>query len=168
MTRIKRLPLLILVGLLPVSGMATPVLNMEFVDADRYTDANLRHASRHDCDYVCKELQSHLTKLSAQYLASGQTLSMEIQNIDLAGRFEPWRFNAQNVRYLREVAWPRMEVRYELTANGNVLASGEESVSDRHYLMQINPYSDNNDLRFERYMLDEWFRVRFADTGAAR
>ena len=32
---------------------------------------------------------------------------------------------------------------------------------DREYLMTVNPYIGHDELRFEKKMLDDWFRKRF-------
>ena len=61
-----------------------------------------------------------------------------------------------------------MKVRYALLENGAALASGEERITDLGYLMRINMATMPSDtLKYEKVMLSNWFRTRFAKFGAS-
>ncbi len=89
----------------------------------------------------------------------GQELTIEILDVDLAGELR-WR-HFGDVRILRPVTWPRIKLRYALTSDGLEVATGEELVSDRSYLMRPSTRRCHDALRFEKAMLDDWFRRRF-------
>lgn len=52
--------LFFVLGTFSTSGLATARLDVRFVDADRYTDASLRHYHDEDCQYVCDKLKAHM------------------------------------------------------------------------------------------------------------
>ena len=50
-------------------------------------------------------------------------------------------------------------LRYRVESLGKVLASGEARVDDKSYLDHFNRYSANESLRYEKRMLDDWFKT---------
>jgi hypothetical protein len=57
-------------------------------------------------------------------LRPGQDLKIEITDIDLAGREDPMRRGAMDVRIMDgRTDWPRMRLRYQLEQHGKVIAS---------------------------------------------
>lgn len=152
-----------------VAAMMSPVaanagIKVLFIEPERYTDAGLHS------EYGAKSrsatltgIQQHLERLGERYLKPGQDLTIEVIDIDLAGRFELWRINARDLRLMREVTWPRIEVRYTLEQNGVVVESGEEAVTDLNYLMRAGIAYSSDPLRYEKAMLEEWFRTRFVE-----
>ena len=95
-------------------------------------------------------------------MAEGQTLKIDVLDVDLAG--EPHHgARAHDVRVLRGRAdWPRIQLRYTLDAPDEVARSGEATIRDLAYLQHVAVgYSSDEPLRYERRMLDEWFRFQF-------
>jgi hypothetical protein len=89
-------------------------------------------------------------------------LKIEVTDVDLAGREDPMRRGAMEVRVMDgRTDWPRMRLRYQLEQNGKVIASGNAALSDMSYLQRINRYSSNDALRYEKKMIDEWFEDTF-------
>ena len=89
----------------------------------------------------------------------GDRLAIEVLDVDLAGevRFPP----RGEVRVLRGAAdWPRIRLRYTLDDASGRSAAAEETVSDPDYLR--NPLRSYSSLGYEKRMLEEWFRKRFA------
>lgn len=132
---------------------------VSFNAPERYTDAGHRVADR---DAVARALTRHLQRLGERHLAADQVLRIEVLDIDLAGRFEPWRPHAQDVRFLREVTWPRITLRYTLETGGHPAQAVEEKVIDQNYLTRIGVGRDSDSLYYEKQMLEDWFRARFA------
>ena len=65
---------------------------------------------------------------------------------------------------LRDVYPPRFTLHYRLVEGGRTLIEGQGTVVDPNYL--ANPaiyFSPSDPLRFEKAMLADWFRARFAD-----
>ncbi|MNQ33116.1 hypothetical protein D3C85_465380 [compost metagenome] len=88
----------------------------------------------------------------------GQSLKVEILDIDLAGRYESWRVDFRDVRFMREVTWPRIRLHYSLERDGKTLVSRDATLIDQSYLQHANYYFSNDRLRYEKTMLDDWFR----------
>jgi hypothetical protein len=48
-----------------------------------------------------------------------------------------------------------------------LVANGDETISDINYLMRASIAYSSDSLRYEKAMLDEWFRTRFVDRQPA-
>ncbi len=148
---------------------AAPALkpvNITFTAPDRYTDAGNRKFDEAD---NLKTLDTWMQALGKKYLPSGQTLSIDVLDVDLAGVVRP-RAGATELRVLRGAAdWPRIQLRYTLQSDGQVLRSGEETVQDLDYLGHTIMLSPSDPLRHEKQMLEDWFKAQFAaDRTASR
>jgi hypothetical protein len=138
-------------------------LSVVFVDPVSFTDATYSRWFTDDKARaaVLLGLEQHLQRLADRGLAAGDSLRIEVLDIRLAGGFEPFRSgSAGGVRILNEMTWPRMRLKYVLSRDGQVIASGQEQVMDMIYLARPNRYSTSDRLRYEKAMLDEWFDER--------
>jgi hypothetical protein len=140
---------------------AAAAVEVSFLHPEDYTDAGRYDGAKADPGTLAA-LARHLQRLGARGLKSGQTLKIEILNIDLAGRFEPWHAAAYDIRFLRPITWPRIALRYELSDAAGTVSRAEETVTDLDYQMRTRAASSSDPLRHEKAMLDEWFRQRFA------
>jgi hypothetical protein len=145
-------------GLTVTSAGAT--VTVTFTKSDGYADMPFTPWEK---ERVMKDLQSHFDKLGAQ-LPQGQDLKVEILDIDLAGRIEPRIGVSHDIRILKGGAdWPIIQLRYSVESQNKVLKSGESRVADMTYLSHFNRYSANEPLRYEKKMLDDWFKKVMAD-----
>src|SRR5688500_12201202 len=102
----RSLPLL--VALLPLAGAAQAAVIVTFKEPDRFFDAG-----RWDREDFLAEIERHLQELGTTHLPPGQTVKIEVLDVDLAGddRFRR-RFGAE-IRVLKGgVDWPSMKLRY--------------------------------------------------------
>jgi hypothetical protein len=156
---------LALCGALAILGSraAAAEVRVSFVGAAHYTDANLYNgygeAARAP---ALREIEQTLDRLGQRYLRQGQTLAIEVLDIDLAGRFEPWHMLAYDVRFMRDITWPRIKLRYRLTENGQPARTGEENISDQTYLMHAGR-TTGQVMPYEKAMLESWFQRHFAE-----
>jgi hypothetical protein len=150
----------LLAVVLPAAAAGTATVT--FTDPDKYTDAGYsrENPSERELAALERDLEQHVQALAKRYLADGESLAIEVLDIDLAGRFQP-AARLNDVRIVRDVDWPRFRLRYTLSRNGVADPSVEERVSDQSFLMSINPYFSGDRLRYEKAMLDDWFRQRF-------
>ena len=145
-------------------GTGTPV-SVSWGDPAQFTE--LRYSqNRHEAargDWV-EELASYVAKRVANVLPSGETVEVEIVDIERAGEYE-WAYGwNDDVRVLRDVYPPRMLVRFQRTdADGRVIAEGERRLSDLAYLTGSQPLSTSDPLRFEKRMIDQWVRKEFVN-----
>ena len=121
-----------------------------------YSDAGRSNVER---EQVMRSLGEHLKALGKQ-LPDGQVLRIEITDLDLAGEVQP--FGWHDLRVLRGRAdWPRMSLRYTLTADSRTLKSGDARLHDMGYLFSSSLGKHQGDLGHEKRMLDQWFKTEF-------
>lgn len=143
------------VALTTFSPTTSAAVAVTFTKADQYVDLPFMLSDRED---VLKTLKQHFEKLGAK-LPAGQDLNVEVLDVDLAGRLEPFKMGAgSELRVLRGGAdWPMIELRYRIETAGKTLKAGEARVTDLNYLRHLNRYSTSESLRYEKAMLDDWF-----------
>ena len=156
-------------SLLALAGAALSVhaagtVEVSFVEPSRYSDAGRDPVeSRRNEDTLAR----YLEELGARYLAAGQVLKIDVLDLDLAGTVRPARRAAGDIRIVRGGAdAPHIRVRYSLTADGQVVKSAEETVTDLNYFGHANDYAKTDPLRIEKLMLDDWFKSRFVAAKA--
>lgn len=143
---------------LATAAQAAGTVTVNFVEPDKYSDVrdNFMSAEQH-----LQALKRHLEEAAAPYLADGQTLKIDVLDVDLAGETR-WGARLNNPRVLKGRAdWPRIELRYALEAPGQAARSGAARVQDMAYLNRTAGLPLDYTLRYERRMLDEWFRAEF-------
>jgi hypothetical protein len=144
-----------------LNGAAYAAADVTFKNADKYIDATFdRPKSEKNMREVQEGLRKVFSKLADKHLAPGQSLAVEVNGIDLAGRLEP-TFSSGDIRVMQGVTWPRLQFTYTVTENGAVVTSGRADIHDSDYLNGFNtqPYGDR--LRYERQLLSDWFRKTF-------
>ncbi|MFS2005150.1 DUF3016 domain-containing protein [Duganella sp. CT11-25] len=152
------------VALLATSA-AWAEVSVTYVKPDDYTDVPRSVIER---DRVLKDFSEYFAKLDKK-LPAGQSLKIEVLDIDLAGRLYPRYSGGDDIRVLKGGAdWPRMHLRYTLTQDGQTLRSGDEQLSNMNYQMSMTRYADSEPLRYEKQMLDDWFKKTIAPTVASR
>lgn len=145
--------------LMLTAGAAPAAVTVAFSHPENYRDMPFSPSER---DQVIKNLGDYFGQLGAR-LPPGQDLRVDVLELDLAGRIHPNFRGGQEVRILRGGAdWPRMRVRYSLLSNGQLLARGEDDISDMMYLDRIDRASDGDSLHYEKRMIDDWFTKKFA------
>lgn len=145
--------------------LAAGVVRVTLVEPERFTDVGQDAV---DTRSRLDELLKHLRLMGERQLAEGQTLDIEVLDVDRAGSLRPSVRQIGFVRVLRGTTdWPRIKLRYTLRSGETVLAGGEEIVQDMDYLGRIGRYPSSDGLRHEKRMLDQWFQQRFTALPAA-
>ena len=140
---------------LPLHAAGT--VEVSYVEPEKFSDIGFGTVDR---ERVLGEMTSLLKALGAK-LPDGQTLKLEITNINLAGELKP-----AAGRELRIVTgrtdWPEVSLRYTLRAGNDTLKSGEAKVYDLAYFERVN-FVDRvgTNLPFERQMMRKWFAETF-------
>jgi hypothetical protein len=136
------------------AGSAAAATTVTYVEPDKFSDVPFVPWDREE---TLKDLTEHFTKLGNS-LPPGQDLRIEVTDVDLAGRLIPSVRMGRDLRILRGQAdWPRIELRYAVEQNGQVLKSGEARLTDMNYLDHTTRYFDSEPLRYEKQMIDDWF-----------
>ena len=153
-------------GLLVAAGLASAAtVSVTFVQPEKFTDAghSRGRATERDLAELREDLQQHLQRLADRKLAASDTLQVELLDIDLAGDFEMNRLTRfSDVRVVRDIASPRIKLRYTGKLGDRVVTGAEEELSNMNFLWGHNRYSGGDRLRYEKPMLDAWFEKRFA------
>jgi hypothetical protein len=154
-------------GLLALCTMAcaAPALaagsaQVSYVQPEMFTDAGFGSFER---ERTLQSLTQHLQALGKR-LPDGQTLRVEVLDVDLAG--EVWPRGANEVRVLRGRAdWPHMSLRYTLLDGSRTLKAGDAQLADMNYLFDAHRLTQYGDLPYEKRMLDRWFKEQIAVTA---
>jgi len=156
-TKLQRL---VIAGLVMLSaGSASAGVTVAYSHPENFPDMPFSSTDR---ERVLSDLTEYLVSLGKR-LPPDQELRLQVLDLDLAGTIRHSFRGREDIRVVRGGAdWPRMVVRYELVSNGQVIASGEDKLSDMGYIDRINHYGDGDTLRYEKRMIDDWFTKKFA------
>jgi hypothetical protein len=141
-------------SLLLASAVASAEVTVTFVKPENYPDMPFSPVDR---DAVLKQIGDYFTKIGTN-LPPGTDLHIDVLDLDLAGRIEPARRGAQDLRIIRGGAdWPRMTLRYTVETDGKVVKSGTADLKDMDFQFRANRVSSDDSLRYEKQMIDDWY-----------
>jgi hypothetical protein len=135
-------------------------VTVSYGDPDRFTDAGDRNNDPRD---IMRTLERHLKELGDRYLPPQSNLKIEVLDLDRAGR--PRMNLPTEIRIVTGKAdMPCIELNYTLEVDNKVAQSRRERVCDPDFLrpMDSSRYSEHDPLVYEKRMLEQWFRERFA------
>ena len=147
------------------AGSAAAGVTVTFLHPEDYSDMPL---AAYDRDALIKQFSDYFAYLGKS-LPPGQELKIEVLDIDLAGQIKPNFRRRNDLRVLKNGAdGPQMHLRYALESQGTVLQSGDEQLNNLGYMNRFNSYSTSNDpLRYEKQMIEDWFKKIVAKTKPA-
>lgn len=157
MTQFKLTLLGAMVWVATTATAATAAVEVRFIAPEKFIDTRDAGSNR---EQLLKDLQAHLQTLGEQKLP-GKDLLIEITDIDRAGEVEPTGRLMKDIRIMRSVTRPAINLRYVVSEGGRELRRGESRLSDLSYLERANRYASGDSLRYEKRMLDEWFKTEF-------
>jgi hypothetical protein len=139
------------------AAQAAGKVEVSYVTPDQFTDIGFGSFAR---DRSLSSLSEIFDGL-ARFLPDGQTLRIDVLDVDLAGEVFPRA--AHDFRVVRGgVDWPQVKLRYRLQAGGNTLKSGEQQVRDINYMFSRRGLTvGGSNLPYEKRMLENWFREQF-------
>ena len=140
-------------------------VTVSYGDPDRFTDAGDRN---NDPRKIMLTLAQHLKALGDRYLPPQSNLKIEVLDLDRAGR--PYMNLPTETRIVTgKTDMPCIELSYTLEVDGRVSPSRHERICDPDYLRSLEPqYSEHDPLVYEKRMLEQWFRERFAKAVPSR
>ena len=155
---------LVLIGFvgLPAFGTEPTNVRIEFVRPERFTDFRIQNRGEIQSSKIFSgEMIRYLAPAVARRFP-GATLSLRFTDIDLAGRYEPWRgpqFN--DIRFIRDDTGPlKLFFDYQLTdSKGKVLASGPKRIVDVDFQRRFMIYANTGlgaSLSYEKLELRDW------------
>jgi hypothetical protein len=132
---------------------AMAAVKVVFANKAHYTDAK-----QYDVD-AREAIRAHLQRLGARYLGPGAALTVTV--LDLAGH-DLSTMGPSRLRVYNGATPPKIRLRYRLERHHKVVAAGEDSLSDQSYQSRPDVARSSDVLRYEKAMLDDWFRNTFA------
>lgn len=110
-----------------------------------------------------KALSDYLRVRADRLLPPGQQLQVTIDDITLAGSFEPWHGPAlDDTRFMKDIYPPRLKLHYRLTAgDGSTLREKEVRLIDLGYLQHTGLPTDTDPLRYEKRQISDWLAREF-------
>jgi hypothetical protein len=150
----------VLAATLLAAGSAAAGATVTFKQPEQFADVPRTSWER---EQLMKDIGAHVGRL-AQALPAGQELSIDVLDLDLAGQTWPNRWgHTEDIRILNGRAdWPSITLRYTLSEGGKVLMAGDERLSNMSYLQRGNRYGSGDALRYEKQMLDDWFKEKIS------
>ncbi len=136
---------------------AKGVVEVKYLEPEKFMDMGFgafeRERNQASLDQSFQRLASRLP--------DGQTLKIEVLDVDLAG--EVRLGSVRDYRILRGgVDWPRIKLRYSLQAGGSTLKAGEQNLTDMHYLFGTRTVSPREGaLPYEQRLIERWFADTF-------
>ena len=109
---------------------------------------------------IFSSLNKHFDKL-AKKLPEGQTLTIEVTDLDLAGRIDIGTMN--QIRIVKEIDMPSITFSYKLVdADKKILSEDSVKLRDSSFLRSsVAKYKSHENLKYEKHMLDKWFDKQF-------
>lgn len=166
--------LLILVGLassVPSSALSAvtgpqPEFRTEvvFLEPEKFTDVRERHLDNEETrNHILTLLKTYLQERAQAHVPEGGKLSVTINDVDLAGDFEPWRGPAaHDVRIVKDIYAPRISLTFQLTnAAGEILKQGTRKLRNLDFMSNSLGSFINEPYRHEKTLIDDWLRDEF-------
>jgi hypothetical protein len=149
-------------------------VDITWQEPEKYRDVRPSNESRMRFrESTFKELNEYITEL-AEDLPDGQALLMTVDNLDLAGQVWPASFvgfghGSSDVRLIKSIDIPRMSFTYQLLdENGLVLQESAVKLKDMSFQSRHNRFFDSEALRYEKNMIQDWFKDEFPQLTAKK
>ena len=146
-------------------GCAAPAAaqtSVSFIQPERYTDVENRWGSGISLRVTLGEMRRLFTELGNRILQPGQTLSIDVLDIDLAGLDQPGGNQPYGLRVVTDITPPRFVLRYALKERGRTLLSAQETVTDLNFLTRYGGRAaSSTTFYYERELIRDWLQSRF-------
>ena len=148
-------------ALLAIPAARAATAEVQFVHPEKFSDAGKSYQWV-DRDTALAGLKEHLVKQAAAMLPSDQKLVVNVTDVDLAGWYDPRQLASRERRIVSESHPPRIDLDFRLlAADGSVLKEGQRNLRDYSFLTSGNLGYQNDYLRYEKTMLDDWLKQEF-------
>ena len=134
-------------------------IHITFTDSENYSDIGDGFTSTEKGAAANLEgIEQYVQKQAKKYLPADQKLEITFTNIDLAGEFEPWGATMDDIRIVKSIYPPRIDLQFRVKdASGNVIREGERKLRDLSFMMNLR-LNNNDPLRYEKTLIDDWMR----------
>ena len=147
--------------------LAQAKVEIEWDKPEKYRDVRPSNESRKRFrEATFKRIHEYMNKL-ALALPDNKTLLMKVSDLDLAGQVWPASHiglghSASDVRVIKNIDIPRINFSYQLLdESGAVVQQAEVKLKDMSFLDRSNRFFKSESLRYEKDMLQRWFKKEF-------
>jgi hypothetical protein len=140
-------------------------VNVVFNNPEKFTDVKSSYMeSDKDREFILEQIKDFIVERAGARMADGQTLDITINDIDMAGDYEPWHGpRAQDIRIIKDIYPPRIDLDFKLTdASGKVLAEGSRQLRDLNFMTTTPMIPSDDMLRHEKSLINNWLSTEFA------
>lgn len=147
----------------PRTAVPSGNVTVAFFEPENFTDFRDTMMGRYDDTTYADQLRDHLADQARRYVPAGQTLQITFTDIDMAGDFEPWRgIRWSDIRVVKDLYPPRVVFSFRLVdAEGNILKEGKRDLRELGFMMNASFLDNNDSLRHEKSLIDDWLRREF-------
>jgi hypothetical protein len=137
------------------AGSAGAAVSVTYIEPEKFSDLPFVTWERED---TLKTLTEHFTWLGSQPAAGpGPAHRGHWTSTWPAARSRARARAATCASCAGSADWPRIDLRFAVEQNGQVLKSGEAQAVRHELLNHFNRYFDSEPLRYEKSMIDDWF-----------
>ena len=133
-------------------------------DLTEVQDNPMQYGILRPADWM-QALGDYMRLRADRVLPAGQQLHVTIQDITLAGSFEPWHVHApglDDARWVKDIYPPRLKLHYTLMASdGSVLREKDVQLIDLGFLQHTGLPTDTDPLRYDKRQIEDWVRQEF-------
>jgi Protein of unknown function (DUF3016) len=149
----------IALALLAITATARADVQVNFVNPEKFSDIKDNNGFRQT--ELLKDIEAHLVAQAGKHLP-GRDVRINVTDVNLAGEVEPFGRYAQWLRVMRTVTLPSIEMSYEVRDGEKVVQQGEVRLRDMNYQDGFSSYWSGDSLRYEKRMIDRWFKEEFS------
>lgn len=153
---------------------AQAVVEIEWDKPEKYRDVRPSNESRKRFrESTFERIDEYMNELALS-LPENNKLLMKVNDLDLAGQVWPAShiglgYSSSDVRVIKNIDIPRIHFSYQLLdESGEVVQQAEVKLKDMSFLDRGNRFFKSEPLRYEKNMLQHWFKREFADQIAQK
>lgn len=158
--------LVLLIGVLCLPAMASikaqdlhPDITIIWHEPDNYRDVEATNGI--DSKYLTRVLtdfEKFFHKELVNYLKPKQSIKVTVFDIDLAGDIRPMLIQGSDVRLVSSMYPPMMDLEYQVLGHdGSIIKKSRKRLKDLAFNFSSS-ISSNTALRYEKAMLQRWFK----------
>jgi hypothetical protein len=147
--------------------LAQAEVEIEWDKPEKYRDVRPSNESRKRFrESTFEQINEYMNEL-ALTLPNNQKLLMKVSDLDLAGQVWPASFvglgnGGSDVRIVKNIDIPRIDFSYQLLdESGEVVQQAAVKLKDMSFLDRSSHFFKSESLRFEKNMLQHWFKQEF-------
>ena len=133
-------------------------------DLTEVQDNPMQYGILRPADWM-QALGDYMRLRADRVLPAGQQLHVTIQDITLAGSFEPWHVHApglDDARFVKDIYPPRLKLHYTLmAADGSILREKDVRLIDLGFLQHTGLPTDTDPLRYDKRQIEDWVKREF-------